>query len=89
MTNTYFGGLRESKNVQAGRAFLTNNYDKLLLRDKNGLVDLPNREDWRNVMWAGESLLCSSDVSRKCKEEALRFLRAVMDRLGVEESAHA
>src|SRR5690606_35955225 len=77
MTRYYFGGLRTSKNVQAGRELLTASYDDLLLRDrKEKAIDIPYSEDWNNVRWIGESVL-TADVNKSTRESALRFCRAV------------
>lgn len=83
MTRYYFGGLRTSKNVQAGRALLDASYDDLLLRDHKGRpLDIPYNEDWNNVRWIGESVL-TADVSKGTRESALRFARTVAERIGV------
>jgi cellulose biosynthesis protein BcsQ len=89
MSRYYFGGLRESKNVQAGREFLRQKYNDMLLRDARGeQVDIPYREDWRNVMWAAMPLF-APEVPKKCKDEALRFLNAVGHKLGLPEVSYA
>ena len=86
MTRYYFGGLRTSKNVQAGRELLTASYDDLLLRDrKEKAIDIPYSEDWNNVRWIGESVL-TADVNKSTRESALRFCRAVAERIGVQVS---
>lgn len=86
MTQYYFGGLRASKNVQAGKEFLETNYAPLLMRDsQDRLIDLPYNEDWQNVMWTGEPLL-GPDTSRGTKEHALRFLNVLGQRLGLENA---
>lgn len=82
-TRYYFGGLRTSKNVQAGRTYLTTVYDDLLLRDGKGKpIDIPYSEDWKNAQWAGESVL-TADVGKGTREAALRFARTVAERIGV------
>jgi hypothetical protein len=90
MSRYYFGRLRKSKNVQVGEDFLLKTYGDLLLRDdKNDPVDIPYAEEWRNVMWAGENLLASSDVSKKVKDDAMKFLTAVASQLGLgQEVSH-
>lgn len=88
MTRYYFGGLRKSRNVQVGEEFLNANYADLLLSDSRGMIDIPYNEAWRNVMWAGQSLL-TADVSGKVRADALRFLNAVSAELGIDEVEHA
>lgn len=84
MTRYYFGGLRTSKNVQAGQALLEAAYSDLLLRDHKGRpIDLPYHEDWNNVRWIGESVL-TADVSQSVQVNAFRFLRGVAAQLGVD-----
>ncbi len=79
MTRYYFGRLRKSKTVQVGEEFLRVNYNDLLLRDTKGnTVDIPYDEAWRNVMWAGQSVLATET---KARNDALRFLEAVMHNL--------
>jgi cellulose biosynthesis protein BcsQ len=84
MTRYYFGKLRMAKNVQAGQEYLNTNFGNMVLKDGDGeSVDLPYREDWPNVVWAAEPLF-DSGTSKKCKDEAIRFLNAVGERLGLE-----
>jgi hypothetical protein len=52
------------------------------------MIDIPYNEAWRNVMWAGQSLL-TADVSGKVRLDALRFLNAVSAELGIDEVEHA
>ena len=86
MTRYYFGGLRTSRNVQAGRELLHSSYADLLLRDHKGKpIDIPYSEDWNNVRWTGESVL-TADVGKGTRESALRFARAVAERIGLEVS---
>lgn len=85
MANYYFGKLRASKTFQTGMTFLEENYGDLLLQDGNGhRLDIPYNEAWRDVMWAGQSML-SQDVNKKARADALRFLQAVSARLGLKE----
>jgi len=75
MTRYYFGRLRKSKTVQVGEEYLCTNYGDLLLRDDRGVIDLPYDEAWRNMMWAGQSVL---GTENKARGDALRFLQAMM-----------
>jgi len=75
MTRYYFGRLRKSKTVQVGEEYLRTNYGDLLLRDDRGVIDLPYDEAWRNMMWAGQSVL---GTENKARGDALRFLQAMM-----------
>lgn len=84
MANYYFGKLRASKSFQTGMSFLEESYGELLLKDDSGhRLDIPYNEAWRDVMWAGLSLL-NPDVNKKARADALRFLQAVTVRLGME-----
>lgn len=87
MSRYYFGRLRKAQNVQVGEQYLAANYDTLLLRDGKGVIDIPYDEAWRNVMWAGQNIL-TADAAGKVKDDAHRFLSAVVARLGVREVVH-
>lgn len=85
MTRYYFGGLRVAKNVQAGQQMLNALYGPLLFKDgRDRPVDIPYHEDWNNVRWTGESVL-TSDVNRSVRDGALKFLRAIAERIGIEQ----
>ncbi len=86
MTRTYFGGLRVARNVQAGKQMLEASYGQLLFRDgKDRLVDIAYHEHWNDVRWTGESVL-TADVSRSVRDNALKFLTSMAERIGIEVS---
>ncbi|MBN1964883.1 MAG: ParA family protein [Anaerolineae bacterium] len=85
MTRSYFGGLRRSRNFQAGERYLRTNYDELLLKGSRGaMIELPYHEAIRQVMWAGVPLF-SDEVALTTKADALLVLNAIAARLGVAE----
>lgn len=88
MGEYHFGRMRKSKSTQAALDHLEQNYAAFLLRDGEGLVDLPWSEDWRTSIWTGD-LLFSDVPGRRVMQEAMRFLNAVGARLGLEEVQYA
>lgn len=83
-TRKYFGGIRVAKSVQVARDVLCEAYGDLLLRDSSGPIELEFNEDWEVVRWAGEYDLLKADyVKDKVKNNARRFLNAVLDHMGV------
>lgn len=83
-TRKYFGGLRVARSVQVARDVLNDAYGELLLRDAGGPVELEFNEDWEVLRWAGEYEMLNADyVKEGVKNNARRFLRAVLDTMGV------
>ncbi|GIV82080.1 MAG: hypothetical protein KatS3mg051_1434 [Anaerolineae bacterium] len=85
MTTYHFGRLRQSRSTQIGRKYLQDNFDDLLFRDRRGnLIDLPFDDAWPTCHWAGQTIF-APDVPDKVKGDALRFVNAVGEWLGLEE----
>lgn len=80
----HFGRMRRSKTFQATVEYLEHNFASLLLRDKNGMVDLPYDEEWKNAIFLGD-LLFGPDIKSQVKTDALRFCNAVAARLSLPE----
>lgn len=84
-TRHYFGGLRTARSVQIAQEVLEEAYSDLLLRDSAGKVELTFHEDWEVVRWVGEyQLLCADYVNEKVKNNARRFLAAVVEGMNRE-----
>ncbi|HML21831.1 MAG TPA: ParA family protein [Aggregatilinea sp.] len=84
MTMYYFGGLRTSPNVKAGRELLETAYSEYLLRNKKGgILELPYSEDYTRARWAGTNILAEGAL-RPSTMEALAVAREVYSGIGID-----
>lgn len=85
MTMYYFGGIRTSPNVKAGRELLETSYGDYLLKDRRGnYLELPYSEDFTRARWAGTNILTDGNSTRAATANALHVMREVAARMGIE-----
>lgn len=85
MTMYYFGGLRTSPNVKAGREFLEAAYGEFLLKDRKGsYLEIPYSEDYTRARWAGTNILTDGSMTRPATANAIHVMRELAHRMGIE-----